>query len=311
MIDYRIASNAAGIPVFWLARNSDNSTIQVFNLNGTEQSRCPYGDWDTVLQELKNRNDMAGGQLHVPTLNYGEFHPRIARLWDFGPDWEIVPGSGTLHPYFFYHHARERRAAHLAALLLFDRLAELLKVIEPVAENAQAFGHASRQLLVLACTEVEASWRGVLEANEYSNSKTGNRFNTCDYVKLLKPMRLCEWEVKLVHHSNWPAMRPFANWSAASPTKSLDWYNAYNQVKHDREDKLRCASLKNVLDAMAAMVVMAWATFGELVICKESVPLTALFRATARPCWRPNEVYYGPGFVDQYHGWTPVKFNII
>ena len=309
MIDYRIASNAAGEPVFWLTRNSDNSTIQIFNIpDGTEQSRYPYGNWDTVLQELKSRNDMAGGQLHVPTLNYGEFHPCIARLWVVCPDWEIVPGSGTLHGYFFHHHARERRAAHIAALLLFERLAELLEVIEPDAANAQAFGHASRQLLILACTEVEASWRGVLEANGYA----GHGFNTHDYVKLLKPMRLAEWEVTLVHHSNWPAMRPFANWSATSPTPTLSWYDAYNQVKHDREGKLSCASLKNVLDAMAAVVVMAWATFGELVICKESVPLTALFRATARPCWLPNEVYYGPGLsTSSVHGWTPVRLSII
>lgn len=102
-------------------------------------------------------------------------------------------------------------------------------------------------------------------------------------------MRLAEWEVMLVHHSNWPAMRPFADWPTDAPTQTLSWYDAYNQVKHDREDKLSYASLKNVLDAMAAVVVMAWATFGELVICKESVPLTALFRATARPCWLPNE----------------------
>jgi hypothetical protein len=183
MSDYRIASNAAGEPIFWLKRNSDNSTIEIFNiLDGTEQSRYPYGDWDTVLQQLKSRDDMAGGQLHVPTLNHGEFHPRIARLWTVGPDWEIAPGSGALHAYFFRHHARERQAAHLAALLLFERLTELLEIIKPATANARAFGHASRQLLILACTEVESSWRGVLEANGYSNPNSDHRFTTSDYV---------------------------------------------------------------------------------------------------------------------------------
>lgn len=299
MSEYRIVSDASG-PLLWIERTSSGSSIETYVVeNGNSLGASQADDWDIALQELQKWEAFQGkGRLHIPTLGHGEFHPRIDR---FSRD------AGDYASRYRQHHARERQATHLAALLLFERLANLLEVIEPVEANSKTFGHLNRQLLILACTEVEAAWRGILKANGYSSSK--NRFTTNDYVKLLAPMRLSEWEVKLTHGSGWPAMQPFRNWSAVSPTESLDWYNAYNLVKHDREDQLPRASLENVLNAMAAVAIMAWASFGELVVCKESVPLAALLEPTRRPSWAPEEVYYGPRPGPTTPQWTPVNLR--
>jgi hypothetical protein len=54
----------------------------------------------------------------------------------------------------------------------------------------------------------------------------------------------------------------FGDWDAASPTKSLTWYDAYNKTKHDREENLKFATLSNAVQAVGATVVMFHAQFG-------------------------------------------------
>lgn len=284
---------------FWFLLRSGSSQIDVHDLeNGNFLGTLDTNNWDVAAKEVEKWPTYpSNGALHASELGYGEFYPRVYRF---------SGNAGDYSSFFLEHHKHERTTAHRAALLLFERMSELLEVIEPVDANSNAFGHANRQLLILACTEVEAAWRGVLDANSYPL----NRWNTGDYVKLLKPMRLSEWEVKLMHSNCWPNMRPFGKWSEKSPTQSLQWYHAYNLVKHDREDQLKEASLKNVIDAMAALTIMSWACFGESVICKESVPFAALFEPTQRPVWHATEMYYGPRLKNaggsQGRSWSPV-----
>jgi len=139
-----------------------------------------------------------------------------------------------------------------------EELERIFRVIEPVPANSSAFGHASRLLLMQAATEVESAWKAVLRAN----GNATDRLTTRDYVRLLDPMRLDAYEVRLIGFPDWPALRPFRGWDRASPTKSLPWYEGYNETKHDRETNLRHATLKSVVSAMAAALIMLRAQFG-------------------------------------------------
>jgi hypothetical protein len=122
----------------------------------------------------------------------------------------------------------------VALKLLLTKMQEVFETVEPNPSNAQTFGHKIRELLLLAAMEVEASWAAVLRANGYA----GDRWNTKDYVKLLKPMLLDSFTLKLRSYPEFPPIAPFEGWNAQSPTKSLDWYDAYNQTKHNREEHL-------------------------------------------------------------------------
>jgi hypothetical protein len=148
---------------------------------------------------------------------------------------------------------------------LFARLRDIFQVIEPCHEHDAVYGHELRQLLILACTEVESSWQAILKANGYPDTtKSGKprRWTTKDYVKLLEPMRLHSYRLSLAAHPSYGDIWPFQGWEADNATGSLPWYDAYNKTKHNREIELKRATLRDVIVALAAVHVMTVAQFG-------------------------------------------------
>jgi hypothetical protein len=115
------------------------------------------------------------------------------------------------------------------------------------------YGHEVRNLLVLACTEVEAQWKAILTANHYQ--ATG-RFNTNDYIKLLLPLHLADYSARSAQFPWMAAEKPFAGWDASQATGSLPWYDAYNAVKHDREANFSRATLSHAFTAVAACHIL-------------------------------------------------------
>ena len=146
----------------------------------------------------------------------------------------------------------------VALKLLLAKMQDIFETVEPGPSNLQTYGHKIRELLLLAAMEVEASWAAVLKANGYVR----DRFTTNDYVKLLKPMRLDSFNLTLRSYPDFPGFTPFKDWDAAQPTKSLEWYDAYNKTKHDREQNLGVATLERAVHAVGAAVVMFYAQFG-------------------------------------------------
>jgi hypothetical protein len=142
----------------------------------------------------------------------------------------------------------------------FWMIVSIFQVVEPTHTHDSVFGHELRQLLILACTEVESSWRAVLSANAYPPGS--GRWSTNDYVKLLRPMRLDKYVVTLASHPGYGEIAPFYGWLTTDPTHSLGWYDAYNLTKHNREEELHRATLRAVIEAMAAVHVMTVAQFG-------------------------------------------------
>jgi hypothetical protein len=148
----------------------------------------------------------------------------------------------------------------IAVELLIQRMQELFTTVEPERKNFSVFGHRIREVLLLACMEVEASWVGVLKEHGYNSNR--NRYSTNDYVKLLEPMCLADYEVNLRWYPDFPCFKPFGSWNTSRPTKSLYWYDAYNKTKHDRETKLKEATLLHAIHAVGGAAVMFCAQFG-------------------------------------------------
>jgi hypothetical protein len=145
----------------------------------------------------------------------------------------------------------------VALRILVTKMQDIFETVEPGSQNLRSYGHKIRELLLLASMEVENSWAAVLKANGYVRS----RFSTNDYVKLLAPMLLDRFILELRSYHDFPSMVPFRGWDPQSPTQSLDWYDAYNKTKHDREGFLDAASLERAVTAVAAAVVMHTAQF--------------------------------------------------
>jgi hypothetical protein len=147
------------------------------------------------------------------------------------------------------------RSSEQALRLLVERLDELLLYIEPDAHGLSAYSHKTRELLLLACTELENSWKYYMSL-ACASPIGGGDFTTKDYVKLLKPLFLSEFEITMRPYSGVPTMKPFDGWDSNSPTKSLGWYDAYNKTKHDRTTHFAEAKLSNCLAAVAANLIM-------------------------------------------------------
>ncbi len=143
--------------------------------------------------------------------------------------------------------------------MLLNKLEDLFETLEPSEANLSAYGHKIREILLLACMEVESSWSAVLKENGYSPA---GRLTTNDYVKLLEPMLLDGYELSLQSYPHFPPFTPFKDWDVSNPTGSLPWYDAYNKTKHDREEELKLATLSNAVMAVGAVVVMFHAQFG-------------------------------------------------
>jgi hypothetical protein len=173
--------------------------------------------------------------------------------------------------------------------MLFDSLSSLFRVAHPEGDNLKSYGSAIRDLIILACTEVEAQWKGVLKANNLL-VKDG-RYSTKDYVRLLSAMKLDGYKVELIRYPGLPRLVPFAGWNSTQPTQSLFWYDVYNKVKHDRETNFNDATLGNAIHAVAACVVMLAAQFGYETL--EDYRLKSIFRFVDIPKWAPKDLYYG------------------
>jgi hypothetical protein len=230
-------------------------------LTVTEKKSAALADW---IKDV-----FGGADVHQTNNEPGHAVEGVWRPGLFFDD-EMVQGLGTT--------AGELRLAEQSLLLLIQRLDELLLFVEPTAQSLTIHSHKARELLILACTEVESSWKYYLRRAGVPEPKGG--YTTNDYVKLRQPLFLEEFEVKMPRYTAVPALHPFLGWSGSNPTQSLDWYAAYNKTKHDRANHFDSASLVNCIKAAAADIVLFAVRFGPFRLHHGAGTLAALFNQT-------------------------------
>lgn len=177
--------------------------------------------------------------------------------------------------------------SNVAISSIFDSVKKLFLYIEPSRENLPAFGHKIRETLILACTEVESSWRSVLEAN----GKRKDRYTTKDYHQLVEPLRLKDWKVELEDYPELGNFSPFDSWDESMPTQSLQWYDGYNAVKHHREGNFQDANLNSLINAAAALHVMQSAQFGPEIYDRFFGNERSPFFTTSAPAHDISDLY--------------------
>ncbi|MEK7551870.1 MAG: hypothetical protein AAB534_00445 [Patescibacteria group bacterium] len=204
---------------------------------------------DINFSDLKNWVAKSFGDTEPIESNYvlGTFYKRIWRPTACGDRWQDEAIKERINESF------------VSLRILLTKLEILFETIEPNKANLSTHGHKIREIILLACMEVESAWTAVLKENDYPSTA---RLRTNDYVKLLQAMFLDAYELSLQSYPNFPKFIPFAGWNSSNPTTSLSWYDAYNKTKHDREENLKLATLENAVYAVGAAVVMFHAQFG-------------------------------------------------
>ncbi|WP_185753096.1 hypothetical protein [Pseudomonas fluorescens] len=220
------------------------------------------------------------------TLEPGKYHPRV---------WRGIPSRNAFDSGYNGmaisedDHRVYIESSHAAASL-FEELSSLFRVIEPNPTNDCCFGHKVRELIILACTEVETCWRGVMSGNRSTPKRS---YSTKDYVKLLPLLRLDEWSVKLKNYPSYPVIYPFKGWSAeeGETTKSLGWYDSYNAVKHDREGEFEKATLHTLISALGAVHIMLVAQWGPELFHRFLGNRFSVFETVSIPKYDPESQY--------------------
>jgi hypothetical protein len=276
--------------------------LGIYESDGTKFcSFRTYHDWialesgESLLDGIRRfykweRAEVNPLELEECAIGFDKYYRRMYRpVFDHEEDTVTLPAQDVL--------SLISGLGQLAVLV--EQLSRLFRVVFPENHNLDVYGHEIRNLIILACTEVEAQWRGVLRMNHYNG--TQHHFTTKDYVKLFAPLKLAEYQVSLPLYPQIPSISPFVGWDQQKPTQSLPWYEAYNAVKHDRENKFPQAKLQYAVDAVTACAVMLQAQYGIIPAWRDY--LGQFFRFDKKPMWPAREQY-----LCREKQWQPVDF---
>ncbi|MCU1731077.1 MULTISPECIES: hypothetical protein [unclassified Pseudomonas] len=305
--------NDEGVPFMFLPHYSRVAT-EMSKLHGfSVAARHNLDLYDVNFPELHNlaRWNFAARGIEVDLNSVSElltpigfFNPRVWRGIPKSPGFGGYEGAVSSPPTY-----SSRMQATVAATSLFSSLAEFFRYIEPSSTNDQCFGHRARELLILACTEVESQWKSVLQQN-MANPPVRFKPATKDYIKLVPVLRLKDWRVTLKNYFGYRTIAPFEHWDTAKPSQSLEWYSAYNAVKHDREGRFEQAQLRFVIEAMAAVHVMLAAQWGPGIHTDSVTGGFSPFHMILMPTYAPNEQYVCPSIQDKIVLSQPIPFGI-
>lgn len=295
----------------WFVHEADSPERTAWLPVRTPRLLPPPGVLEALPETVREaaRQVYAGGVVLDPRtlqeakLQPGEYHPRI---WRGRHDRANPFRRVSLRPHVHYGDVFVQSV--VAARSLFDAIVEVFRFVEPSPRNFQTYSHRFRELVILTCTELEANLRAIYNAN--SSRAPSSRLTTTEYVRLRDPLKLPEWEVRLIDHGPVGSLSPFEQWSDGQPTRSLAWYDAYNAVKHDRESAFERATLETVLKAGAALHILLSAEWGPGVFSRFEENYTSCFYCTKTPSWTEGDFYAPPFDHGANEEWRELSLNL-
>ena len=127
-------------------------------------------------------------------------------------------------------------------------MANTSQYIEPMGqEDVHSFEFA--KILILSCTEVESLFKILCE--EIEHKKAGNMSEYKEII-LNKYPRIIEAEVNISRLNR--NLKPFAEWDC----KKLLWWDAYQEVKHNRDNAFSLATYRNAVMALSALYILVF-----------------------------------------------------
>lgn len=154
----------------------------------------------------------------------------------------------------------EKKSLVTATRMILRDLNMLYEYIEPSDDNLGVYSHRIYELLLRTATEFEANCKGILKANGYS--KPENEWCVKDYFKISRAARLNEYSLTFERWETPHKFKPFIEWNP-SRREPLTWYDAYNDVKHDRYGNFKKARLEFLMNALAGLICIMHAQYGE------------------------------------------------
>ncbi|HIF9414628.1 TPA: hypothetical protein ACX6SD_002525 [Photobacterium damselae] len=296
MKSYIFKTNSGSVGYF--QRNGDDCKLYV---SSEYFPICEFKNWSKWEQYIESGRDGAPESSHEHPIskavsyflwehcesvspNIIEFHESAYRPGTYFPRINRDTSNLYLHQISSSSFMDELRAFYN----IIDTMEDIFKVVEPVKENITTYGHRIREVLTVACTEVEYLFLQALKTNGYEEKR---QYRTSDFVSLLSVYKLSDYEVELKMHPKLGRIKPFASWDEKKPTQSLFWYSAYNASKHDRGGSFDQASIEAMVNAIAAIHILLEAQYGSKIFDK---PLysqyESCFYTRKSPIWNVEDM---------------------
>ena len=154
-------------------------------------------------------------------------------------------------------------------------------------QKLKAYSHKIRELLFLACSDLESTLK---------KYKFGKNNRMQDYIEILKFVDLTKYKISLVGYAKPYKCCPFENWNKDKATQSLPWYDAYNKIKHNREENFHFATLENCINAIAANLIMFAVRFSPTTLYNENDVCSNLARSALDYKIENSQDFYIPVF---------------
>jgi len=251
--------------------------------------------YDKIL-ETKNEPGEYFSRIYRPLLPFNKLSFSTEKIE------KLIQHESGKYDFFIPRNEEIMIASINQLTILTDELNSIFKTLQPTKENYKSYGHNLRNLLILACTEVEAQLKGIIKSNSQT---TKNSYNTKDYFKLKEILKLAEYSVGFNYYPSINLCSPFKNWKDDNPTKSLRWYDSYNAVKHDREGSFHRANLIDTINAISALAILIVAQYG-IKTSYWNERIGNYYNFHNMPTWKLLD-YYLPPFEET--GWRTKHLN--
>lgn len=133
---------------------------------------------------------------------------------------------------------------------LEDDLFQLSRWIEFSADNESAYSIELARLLMTAAAEVDVVAKALCKAID--KKRDASSINVYQEVLLKAVPMLPQAKVEMPRFGM--IFQPWSNWTEKE--NPPDWWQGNNKVKHHRAEHFRQANLKNVLNAIAALLIL-------------------------------------------------------
>jgi len=177
---------------------------------------------------------------------------------------------------------------------LYERLLDFGRSVDLSPLNLQVHGNATRDLLIVACFEVEAIFKLLI----FEDFQTA-RGNISLYWNVAASAKLSDYQIGFPDIPTIAPLTPFSQWSGSGATKytPLNWYQSYNTIKHNAIEGNAPATLANVLNALAACYALLTAlAFPSLMHLSSNKRVqdkyTQSFDVFRKPEWSAGEHYW-------------------
>ncbi len=141
-------------------------------------------------------------------------------------------------------------------LILEEKFEKSTRYVQLSSDNYATYSIEFVNQIQTICSEVDVVMKIM------SGLEEKERCTIKDYAEIIlkKYREIVEWEIV----AKGIRCKPFEGWETNNASKSLPWWNAYNNVKHNRNINLKEANLKNVLHSLMGLYLLEMMYFKKL-----------------------------------------------